>query len=200
MQDAGQQDTDQESRAETKARREDDNKITLTDQKRPRLAPPKQVKFLDRIKWQSEQRGRVVLERVDADLYGLSYACLLIPRFSSHFLMGDVAEDLRLWMQQICLSFSWRLDHIMIQREYLEWILSVPPATSPSGCIRTIREQTSRQIFADFPHYKRENLSKDFWAPGFLVLGGSSPLPLELINQHILMTRQQQGIQPRSGE
>lgn len=195
-----QQDTDQRSRTEVQTRRDDDKRITLADRKRPRLTTPNQVKLQDRIKWQRESRGRVVLERVSSDPYGLSYACLLIPRFSSHYLMGDVADDLRGWMQQICLSFAWRLDAITIQPEYLEWILSVPPATSPSRCIRTIREQTSRLIFADFPHYQRVNLSNDFWAPGFLVLGGASPLPVELINQHILMTRQQQGILPRSGE
>ena len=114
--------------------------------------------------------------------------------------MGDVEESLRVWMTKICLSFAWRLDHITVQPEYIEWILSVPPATSPSRCIRTIGEYTSKQIFEEFPNFRRENLSKDFWAPGFLVIGGSSPLPQELINAHIRMTRQQQGILPPRGD
>jgi putative transposase len=139
----------------------------------------------------------VVWEQVSRQPYDLSYACLLIPRFNAHYLIGDIAESLREWMQQICLSYSWRLDNIFIRPEYMQWVLYVPAATSPSRCIRTIREHTSTKIFEDFPHIRRENLSKDFWAPGYLVLVGPTPHPREMINEFIRLTRQQQGIQPR---
>lgn len=143
----------------------------------------------------------VVLEPVASRKpYDLSYACLLIPRFSSHYLIGDIAESLRGWMQQICISFAWRLEDISVRPEYMQWVLYVPAATPPSRCIRTIRDQTTRQIFEDFPHIRRENLSKDFWAPGYLVLVGPTPHPPEMINEYIRLTRQQQGIQPRLSE
>ncbi len=143
----------------------------------------------------------VVLEPVVARKpYDLSYACLLIPRFSAHYLIGDIAESLREWMHQICISFAWRLDDLRIRPEYMQWVLYVPPATPPTRCIRTVREQTSRLIFEDFPHIRRENLSKDFWAPGYLVLVGPMPHSSEMINEFISLTRQQQGIQPRFDE
>jgi putative transposase len=142
----------------------------------------------------------VVWEQVSRQPYDLSYACLLIPRFSSHYLIGDIAENLREWMRQICVSFSWRLDNIFIRPEYMQWILYVPAATPPSRCIRAIREETSRRIFEDFPHIRRENISKDFWAPGYLVLVGPTPHSRDMINEYIRLTRQHQGIQPRSTE
>lgn len=138
----------------------------------------------------------VVLEPVSRLPYELSYSSLLIPRFSAHYLIGDIAEDLRDWMQQICISFEWRLDDISVRPEYMQWVLFVPANTPPSRCIRTIREQTSKRIFEDFPHIRKENLSKDFWAPGYLVLVGPTPHPPEMINEYIRLTRQQQGIQP----
>lgn len=142
----------------------------------------------------------VVLEPVARKPYDLSYACLLIPRFSAHYMIGDIAESLREWMHQICISFAWRLEDLRIRPEYMQWVLYVPAATMPSRCIRTIREQTSKQIFEDFPHIRRENLSKDFWAPGYLVIVGPMPHPPEMINEFIRLTRQQQGIQPRLSE
>src|SRR5512140_3251194 len=93
--------------------------------------------------------------------YDLSYACLLIPRFTAHYLIGDIAESLREWMHQICISFAWRLDDLRIRPEYMQWVLYVPPATPPTRCIRTVREQTSRFVFEDFPHIRQENLSTD---------------------------------------
>ena len=142
----------------------------------------------------------VVLERVSRKPYDLSYCSLLIPRFSAHYLIGDIAESLRDWMHQICVSFAWRLEDIAIRPEYMQWVLYVPAATPPSRCIRTVREHTSRLIFEDFPHIRRENMSKDFWAPGYLVLVGPTPHPPEMIEEFIRLTRQQQGIQPRLSE
>ena len=143
----------------------------------------------------------VVLEPISPrQPYDLSYAFLLIPRFSAHYLIGDIAEDLHQWMRQICVSFDWRLDNILVRPEYMQWVVFVPANTPPSRCIRTIREQTSRLILADFPHIQRENLSKDFWAPGYSVLLGPTPHPPEMINEYIRLTRQQQGIQPRLGQ
>jgi REP element-mobilizing transposase RayT len=142
----------------------------------------------------------VVLEPVSRKPYDLSYSCLLIPRFSVHYLIGDISESLREWMHRICISYAWRLDDIAIRPEYLQWVLYVPAATPPSRCIRTVREQTSQLIFEDFPHIRRENMSKDFWAPGYLVLVGPTLHPPEMIAEFIQLTRQQQGIQPRSSE
>ncbi len=142
----------------------------------------------------------VVFEQVSRKPYDLSYACLLIPRFSAHYLIGDIAENLRDWMHQICISFAWRLEDIAVRPEYMQWVLYVPAATPPSRCIRTIREQTSRLIFEEFPHIRRENMSKDFWAPGYLVLVGPTLHPPEMIAEFIRLTRQQQGIQPRLSE
>jgi REP element-mobilizing transposase RayT len=142
----------------------------------------------------------VVLEPVSRKPYDLSYSCLLIPRFSVHYLIGDIAESLRDWMHRICISYAWRLDDIAIRPEYLQWVLYVPAATPPSRCIRTVRDQTSALIFEDFPHIRRENMSRDFWAPGYLVLVGTTLHPPEMIAEFIRLTRQQQGIQPRSSE
>jgi REP element-mobilizing transposase RayT len=143
---------------------------------------------------------QVRLEPVDRQPYDLSYACLLIPRFSSHYLIGDISESLRTWLRTICISFEWRLEDMWVRPAYMQWVLYVPANTPPSHCIRTIRDQTSLQIFEDFPQIRKQNLSQDFWAPGYLVLIGPTPHPPEMINQFIRLTRQKQGFQPRSSE
>ena len=142
------------------------------------------------------KKDQVILEQHIPNLYDLSYACLLIPRFSSHYLMGDLADRLPGWMQQICISFGWRLEYLRIKPDYVQWILRVPPATSTAYFMRSIRRQTSLQIFEEFPRFKRENLSDDFWAPGYLIFFGSQPHPVEMVLQFIRQTRQQQGLPP----
>ncbi len=171
-------------------------KIDVANREKHRRSIYDRIRLKDRIKTGSEFDHKVQFEAADTHPYDLSYACLMIPRFTTHYLIGDIAESLRTWMGQICVSFSWRLEFLTVHPDYIQWILAVPPATPPSGCIRTIRQHTSQKIFEEFPHFRQENFSKDFWAPGYFVLVGNRPHPLDMINDYILLTRQQQGIPP----
>jgi hypothetical protein len=60
--------------------------------------------------------------------------------------------------------------------------------------MRMVRQHTSEKIFEDFPRFKNDNPSGDFWAPGYLIMGGSQPAPAQMIKDFIIQTRQRQGI------
>lgn len=141
-----------------------------------------------------EGARKIVLEPVSPALYNLSYACLLIPRFDRHYLTGDLADRVASWMQDVCIAYGWRLEHIAVRPEYLQWIANVPPTVSPGFIMRIVRQQISSRIFSDFPNFARENPSGDFWAPGYLIMGGPQPHPSKLIKDFIQQTRQRQGI------
>jgi REP element-mobilizing transposase RayT len=146
----------------------------------------------------TEVAGRVMLEPISPGLYNLTYACLLVPRFSSHYLTGDMADRVSEWLPQICIAFGWRLEYLAVRPEYVQWVLNVPPATSPGYLMRIVRQQTSEKIFAEFSKMKKENPSGDFWAPGYLIMGGSQPHPPQLVKDYIKQTRTRQGYsQPR---
>ena len=72
-----------------------------------------------------------MLEPVSAGMYHITYACLLVPRFSSHFLTGDISDRLSEWLPQICIAFAWRLEYLAVRPEYVQWVVNVPPSTSP---------------------------------------------------------------------
>jgi len=141
-----------------------------------------------------EPARKIVLEPVSPSVYNLDYACLLVPRFTHHHLVGDLSVSLSDWVQEICIAFGWRLEYISVRPEHLLWIVNVPPATSPGYLMRILRQHTSERIFNDFPRFKKENPSGDFWAPGYLIMGGSQPPPAQLIKDFITQTRQRQGI------
>ncbi len=147
----------------------------------------------------TEVAGRVMLEPISPGLYNLTYACLLVPRFSHHFLTGDMADRISEWLPQISIAFGWRLEFLAVRPEYVQWMLNVPPAVSPGYLMRIVRQQTSEKIFNEFPKLKRENPSGDFWAPGYLIMGGTQPHPPQLVQDYIKQTRTRQGYsQPRN--
>ncbi|MBK6794607.1 MAG: transposase [Anaerolineales bacterium] len=142
----------------------------------------------------TEAARKLNSEPISAGLYHLTYACLLVPRFSSHYLTGDLSDQLSDWLPNICVAFGWRLEFLAVRPEYLQWVVNVQPNTSPGHLMRIMRQQTSEKIFAEFPRMKRENPSGDFWAPGYLIMGGSQPHPPQLVRDYIRQTRQRQGL------
>ena len=124
----------------------------------------------------------------------LSFVCLLIPRFSDHYLVGDITESLVEWMKQICISYGWRLDAIAVRPGYFHWVMRVPLTANPAHFMRLIRRHTSEKIFDDFPRFKQKNLSGEFWAPGNFVISGTQLQTAENINALILQTRRHQGL------
>ncbi|HSJ88595.1 MAG TPA: IS200/IS605 family transposase [Anaerolineales bacterium] len=148
----------------------------------------------------TEVAGRLMLEPIAPGLYNLTYACLLVPRFSSHYLTGDISDRISEWLPQICIAFAWRLEYLAVRPEYVQWVVNVPPATSPGYLMRIMRQQTSEKIFTEFSRMKKENPSGDFWAPGYLIMGGTQPHPPQLVKDYIKQTRTRQGYsQPRNG-
>jgi len=146
----------------------------------------------------TEVAGRVMMEPISPGLYNLTYACLLVPRFTSHYLTGDVSDRMSEWLPQICIAFGWRLEYLAVRPEYVQWVVNVPPSTSPGYLMRIMRTQTSEKIFGEFPRTKKENPSGDFWAPGYLIMGGTQPHPPQLVKDYIKQTRTRQGYsQPR---
>jgi len=136
----------------------------------------------------------VVFEPLRKNPYDLSYSCLLIPRFPGHQLVGDVVLGLHDRMMQICVSYGWRLDYVSVQKDYMEWVASVPPATPTKRLMDIIRKQTSQYLFENFPRFARTNPSGEFWAPGYLINIGSQNHSISVINQFILETRREQGL------
>lgn len=137
---------------------------------------------------------RILLEPASPAMADLAYACLLVPRFDTHHLVGDVADRLTEWVPQVCLAFGWRLEHISIRPDYLQWVARVPPSTAPGQVMRVIRQQTSDRLFNEFPRFKKDNPSGDFWAPGYLIMGSSQPHPQHLVRSFIKQTRERQGL------
>ncbi len=134
------------------------------------------------------------VESVSPAMYNLTYACVLLPRFPEHYLTGDLGARLSEWVTQLCVAFGWRLEHLSIRPEYLQWMVNVPPATSPGYLMRIIRQHTSRRLFLEFPRMETENPSGDFWAPGYLIVSGNQPAPSHLIKDFIHQTRERQGL------
>lgn len=126
-------------------------------------------------------------------MYNLSFACVMIPRFPHHHLTSDLATRIGEWIPQICVAFGWRVEHLAIRPEYVQFMVNVPPATSPGYLMRIITKVTSQRVFTSFPRFQDENPSGEFWAPGYLILSSTQLPPHRMVKDFINQTRKRQG-------
>ena len=126
--------------------------------------------------------------------YVTSYVCLLAPRFEEHLLVGDLADQLHSWMNDICISFGWRLKFLDINPKYLHWIMAVSITEFPTRFIKTVRRESSKRIFEDFPKFGQRNMSNEFWAPWYFVGVGELPYSQEAIHNCMRQIRIEQGL------
>lgn len=165
------------------------------DDTRPtRLGPMPALHPLDgEYPYDSELTRRLELQPITPAVCSLHYSCLLIPRLPLHHLTGELAAHISEWAAQICLAFGWRMEGIAVRPEYLQWIVAVPPNTSPGYLMRVMRQQTAQRIFSAFPQLALDNPSGDFWAPGYLIMSAAQPPPPQVVKDFIHNTRRYQG-------
>lgn len=154
-----------------------------------------QEETIHKLKDQGLPESLLGFDSVKAGMSSLNYTCVLVPRFPRHFLVGDVAKRISEWLPQLCISFGWRLERLSVRPQYLQWTIIVDPTLAPSKLIKLIRKETSRRLFKLWPDYELENPSRDFWAPGYLILSGYFPPSREALTDFVQQTRIRQGIE-----
>jgi REP element-mobilizing transposase RayT len=93
----------------------------------------------------------------------------LVPRLNEHFLFGELAQHLRVWMTEVCDLYGWELNLLSIRPDYLKWTLLDFPECLTQKMLAAVRQWTSTRIFNLFPDMQAGLADLDFWSPGYLV-------------------------------
>jgi REP element-mobilizing transposase RayT len=93
----------------------------------------------------------------------------LVPRVNHHYILGELAHRLRVWLPKLCEVYGWQLDLLSVRPDYLKWTLRDFPECLTREMLGILRRVTSEQIFKVFPALLAGNPTQDFWSPGYLV-------------------------------
>ncbi|MCA2001776.1 MAG: hypothetical protein LDL51_07925, partial [Chloroflexi bacterium] len=80
--------------------------LDVTAPSRAKLQPAESAET--RVSPTTEAERKLTVEPTTAGMYHLTYACLLVPRFSTHYLTGDLAERVGELLPNICIAFGGR--------------------------------------------------------------------------------------------
>lgn len=93
----------------------------------------------------------------------------LVPKDKSQYILGELALRLRRWVPETCKTYGWRLCMLAVRPDYLKWCLVDFPQYAIQGMLKLMREETSSQIFHDFPALAGDNQILDYWSSSYLV-------------------------------
>jgi REP element-mobilizing transposase RayT/CheY-like chemotaxis protein len=131
------------------------------------------------------------LSPTNPSLFDVYYACLLVPRARTCVLDGDCANYLREELPNVFLAYGWRLEELIIDRSYLQWLVRIPPTMAPAAHIKVIRRESSHIILTNFARFNHNEFLRDFWSPGYLLGGGRCLIPEADIAEFIRINRKQ---------
>jgi CheY-like chemotaxis protein/REP element-mobilizing transposase RayT len=131
-------------------------------------------------------------------LVKLAYAIVLTPTFPGARLTPEMAADLETFIRNVSVSYGWKALRIVVQSGFLAVNISAPPHVAPAFVIRVLRRHSSQCLLERFPALADSNVSPDFWAPGYLLIGTDQPPTPQQVTDYIAFTRRAQGFGPGS--
>jgi CheY-like chemotaxis protein len=123
----------------------------------------------------------------------LPLTIVLIPRFPEHRLEGELAKQLRTWIERLCVAWDWRAETIDIHPQYLALTVRLPGHMAPDRALMHLRRGLSGKILASLPWMAADLPSGRFWAPGQLLAAAEAIEPAR-IGGFIEQTRRMQGL------
>ncbi len=126
-------------------------------------------------------------------MYYLPFTAILLPRFPTHRLTGSLANQLENWLDDLCVAWSWRVDHIDLRPEFLRFTISLSPDVAPAQAVQHLANNLSSRILNAFPRLKSELPSGQFWTKSYLLTAGSD-VGKDRLASFIETTRKEQGL------
>ncbi|MBI4316045.1 MAG: IS200/IS605 family transposase, partial [Chloroflexi bacterium] len=132
--------------------------------------------------------------RTPHGLYALSYTYLIIPKFASTRLSGDLQSRLAEWISFQALTHDWRITGLHIEPDHLEISLDCAPSEAPEKVVKAIMQYTAEKVMAEFPRLAAEHSKRvsSFWAQGYYVVAPGRRLSADEIRAFIDYQRQEQ--------
>ena len=107
-----------------------------------------------------------------------------IPKYRKRVLMGPVAIRARDLLRQIALEHEIEIISGKVSVDHIHMFISYHPTQNISKIMQWLKGISSRMLFSEFPHLKKQFWRKLFWSRGYLAVS-SGNITDEMIQQDI---------------
>lgn len=91
--------------------------------------------------------------------YKLGYHFVWCPKYRKAVLTDEVRTLIEGEIHRLCAENGWEVGSLNVQPDHVHLFVSAPPAIAPSLIANTLKGITARQVFKQFPEFKKQ----EFW-------------------------------------
>ncbi len=118
-----------------------------------------------------------------------AYTCLWLPFDPGQELLGNLADDLYMWIQDIVEENAWQLEELDVRSDYVVVSLSAPEKVLPDTIIAHLMAETASRTAEYYPD---ELNGSALWTDGYYVVSPPRELTEREIARFITYQRQAQ--------
>jgi len=116
--------------------------------------------------------------------YTLNYHYVWCTKHRRKALTGEVAERLRMIINDIARQMGFDVISLEIQPDHVHLYISAPPKYSPAKLINAVKGASSRRLRNEFPELKSAVDEETLWTRNYYV-GTSGHVSSETIGRYI---------------
>ena len=118
-----------------------------------------------------------------------AYTCLWLPFDPGQELLGDFADDLYMWIQDVAEENAWQLADLDVRSDYIIVSLSAPEKVPPDAIIAHFMDETAHRSAEYYPDIVNGGT---LWTDGYYVVSPPRELTEREIARFITYQRQAQ--------
>lgn len=124
------------------------------------------------------------MEKYSSAVCEINYHLIWCPKYRKEILVGNIKDFLKVQLQTICDSKSWKVIEMEIMQDHIHIFISAPPYDSPTNIIRVLKGVSARNLYKEFKDLKNGFRKGHIWSPSYYV-GTAGKLSAETIKKYI---------------
>jgi Transposase and inactivated derivatives len=108
-----------------------------------------------------------------------------VLRYRKWVLRGDIRDRVEELFWEIGERHDIEIDKLEVAGDHVHLFVSFPPRLSISEMVATLKANSARVVFEEFPEAKREMHGGEFWKNGYFARTVGDEVTTEVIRRYI---------------
>ena len=117
--------------------------------------------------------------------FNIEYHFVWATKYRDPVLEGEIAQRVRELTRQACDRLELHILGGVVSKDHVHLLVSAPPTPSPAESMRRIKGRSASKLFAEFPHLKKRDWGRHFWARGYFCVTAGE-LTREMIQAYLV--------------
>ena len=125
------------------------------------------------------------IKRTKHAVYDLKYHMVWIPKYSKQIFSQELSEYAKDVFNKIAEQYEFTIDTMEVMEDHVHKFVEAPPGYSPARVVQIMKSFSAREIFKQFPDFKKQLWAGELWNDGYFVRSVGDKVTADIIRRYI---------------